>query len=264
MNVKQKLLELAISVPIGVTKYFDCPQCGRQRKIGMTHKTDGIVYQCFAASCELKPGVIRDGLPISKQKVMDAILDRIVGKKKFIRPDHWINGFASEDSLKMAVKYNLLPAYHAGCYGTAYDPRLARQVFFYTDKDGKVVGANGRALTPNVRPKSYVYPNSEKTPWIAGDKPTAVLVEDAFSAVKVYNVGYTGISLSGTTIPLEYLDYLKGYKKLIIALDKDATIKSIQTKKLLDFVCNNVVILSLPKDLKDMTNDEARKIIPVD
>lgn len=259
MNVKQNLLELAMTVPMGVTKYFDCPKCGRQRKLGMTHKADGVVYQCFSASCPLS-GVLREGIPISKRKVMDALLDRIHGKKKFIKPDHWIDGFASEASIKMAIKYNLLPAYQAGFYSTAYDPRLARQVFFYIDKDNKIVGANGRTLV-NQKPKSYVYPNSEKTPWVIGDKPIAVLVEDAFSAVKVYNVGYTGISLSGTTIPLEYIEYLKGYDKLIIALDKDATIKSIGNKKLLDFVCGNVVVLPIQKDLKDMSDEEALAVI---
>jgi DNA primase len=182
-------------------------------------------------------------------------------KATFELPTYLLSGFASENSLKMALKYDLLEAYGSKVFRTDYDPRLDRQVFYYrNNRTNAVVGAMGRALRPHNRPKALIYPNSQKTPWICGKFDEAVIVEDIFSAVKCYNIGKTGIALSGTTLAVEYLTLFKDYTKVYICLDKDASLKALDMKKLLDIFNKSVIVRLLDKDIKDLTRDEARKL----
>ena len=61
-----------------------------------------------------------------------------------------------------------------------------------------------------------------------GKQDTVIVVEDAASACAVYATGkYTGVALLGTNIYLVQRSQLRGYTKLIICLDKDASRKSI-------------------------------------
>jgi DNA primase len=182
-------------------------------------------------------------------------------KQTFELPTYLLGGFASENALRMALKYDLIEAHTNKVFRTDYDPRLDRQVFYYRNNlNNAVVGAMGRALRAHNRPKAYIYPGSIKTPWICGKFDEAVICEDIFSAVKCYNIGKTGIALSGTTLAVEYLNLFKDYKKIYICLDKDASLRSLDMKKLLDIFNKDVTIRLLEKDLKDLTRDEARKI----
>jgi DNA primase len=184
----------------------------------------------------------------------------------FELPNYLIDGFASENSLKMALKYDLNEAYDNGAFWTAYDPKLNRQVFRHVDKTNQVVGAMGRALSVLQKPKAYIYPNTEKTPWVIGynpvaDNPTAVIVEDILSAVKIYNIGYCGIALSGTVLSPSYLSLFKKFSTIYVCLDKDASIKSFKVKRLLDICCETVIIRFISKDFKDMTRTEAKETL---
>ncbi len=260
MSLQSEIRKIASRLPIGTGGYFTCPKCGRRSKIGITNNVDAIIYQCFSASCGL-----RGKLPnqLSKDTIGQILNKKVTegAKHTFQLPDYLIDGFASENSVIMASRYDLLEPYSKGYFKTAYDPRLNRQVFFHLDSDQNIVGAMGRALHPKVLPKAYIYPNTIKTPYVVGTASTGVLVEDILSAIRISALGYVGIALSGTTLQAEYLPLFKPYTKLHICLDKDASIKSIDIKKLLDFYCSDVIITLIEKDFKDMTREEARKIL---
>lgn len=249
---------LASRLSVGESGYFICPKCARNNKLGITNTIDGLVFHCFSASCQLK-GILN--IPIGRDHIASILNKSSYSTvSNFTVPDHWITGFASENSVSMALKYDLLEGYRDKAFDTVYDPRLNRQVFYYKDTEDKIVGAVGRALS-NQSPKAYIYPGSIKTPWIVGTSEVAVIVEDILSAVKIYNIGLTGIALSGTVLQLEYLNIFKHYTAIYVCLDKDATIKSLEMKKLLDMICPNVVIKFLEKDFKDLSRNEAKKVL---
>jgi hypothetical protein len=261
MNYDKVIKQLASSMT-GTSKYFDCPACGKKVKLGITIKPEGILYHCFSNSCKLnKARLLSSHLTASS---MAQILNR-KGKEHreatFEPPQHLIGGFASETGLRMAANYDLMEAYLNKMFKTAYDPRLERQVFYYRNENNAVVGAMGRALRAHHRPKAYIYPGSIKTPWICGTSQEAILCEDVLSAVKAYNIGKTGIALSGTTLALEYLDTFKKYKKVYVALDKDASMKSLEIKKLLDVYVKEVKIVLLERDLKDLTREQVKILL---
>lgn len=264
-KIFQLLTDMAKDISFGQTVYYDCPVCYKSKKLGLTHKAEGVLYNCFSASCILRPGIIPNGsIPVSKAKVTSMLNKRHTAVSNTFRlPDYLVEGFASENSIRMAEKYELLSSYASGQLATYYDPKLQRQVFCYKNLSNEIVGAFGRALVAGVKPKAYIYPNSQKTPILIGKGTTAIIVEDLFSAVKVanYNPLLTGVSISGTMFSVDYLPYLASYKDIAICLDKDATLKSLKVKKLLDFVAERVVILPITKDLKDMTYMEIDKVL---
>lgn len=262
MSIESEIKDLASTVPIGYSAYFDCPKCGRKKKFGITNNGHNLKYQCFSLSCRLRnpPGGMQ--LPLSKEILADILNRKPVEhtKEGFKLPTYWLEGFASEESIALAVKYDLLEAYSNKYFRTLYDPRLNRQVFLYTDIQGNVVGAMGRALGRNMS-KAYIYPNSLKTPFVVGKGTTAIIVEDVLSAIRLSNIGYTGIALSGTSIELQYFEKLKGYASIIVCLDKDASIKSLELKKAIDFYCKDVSIKLIEKDFKDLTRQEALNVL---
>ena len=262
MQYAKQIKQLASSIPLGVSKYFDCVCCGKKVKLGITNRPEGILYHCFSNSCYLsKAGLLSSSMSAS---TISQLLNKKLkegSKHTFEPPTYLIDGFASENSLRMALKYDLIESYTAKLFKTSYDPRLDRQVFYYKNDHNAVVGAMGRALRLHHRPKALIYPNSLKTPWICGDYDEAVVCEDILSAIKVANIGKTGIALSGTTLQLDYLGLFKKYKKVYVALDKDASLKSLELKKLLDIYVKDVIIVLLEKDLKDLPRDKVKELL---
>jgi ribosomal protein L37AE/L43A len=236
------------------SQYVTCPFCGREKKMGVTNRNGEVIYHCFSNSCG-KRGKFKT---VMSKEDIGYILNKEVIQKKFQLPEYFIRGVTNEASMRLFGRYNLISAYSKGLFQTSYDPRLNRQVFFYTDSDKSIIGATGRALHSSIKPKSHVYLNSVKSPWSIGNYEYAVVVEDIFSAVNCYNAGFNGIALSGTSLPIEFIESFRNYRGLVVALDKDASTDAFEIKKLLDFYCPLVLVLLLENDLKDENVEQVR------
>jgi hypothetical protein len=128
----------------------------------------------------------------------------------------------------------------------------------YLIKDGnRVVDAVGRSLT-DEKPKWWRYGRSGY-PFVCGSGRVGIIVEDCASACAVSH-SYTGIALLGTSLLDTYIPILRKYKKLYVALDKDATKKALDIViKLQDVTTTKMMILN--QDLKDMRNDTRERIL---
>ena len=94
---------------------------------------------------------------------------------------------------------------------------------------------------------------------MCGNIDNCVVVEDCPSACSVSDVT-TGVALMGTTLLDEHVDIVKKYKKVFVALDKDATSKAyIMMRKLRNYVPTKLIVLN--KDLKDMERGERNEFI---
>ena len=138
-----------------------------------------------------------------------------------------------------------------------YD-RYTHRAVFLVKKDDNLVDAVGRALYKNKKPKWYRYGNSGY-PFVAGKSDTAILVEDVVSALTISKY-CTGIALLGTNLLQTHIDVLKNYKKVGIALDKDASKKAV---KILDDLAlsMNVKFLLLEDDIKEMMDEDVEKLV---
>jgi hypothetical protein len=115
----------------------------------------------------------------------------------------------------------------------------------------------GRSLT-NEKPKWWRYGKSGY-PFVCGDGHVGIIVEDCASACSVSN-NFTGIALLGTSLLDSYIPILRKYKRLYVALDKDATKKALEIViKLQDVVTTKMMILN--QDLKDMRDETRERIL---
>lgn len=252
-------------VPYGHMRRFNCIECGGQNSLSITKEKGRVSYNCFKAKCNLSGsrlikmtnGEARNVLALRKP-----LEDRREEVRPFSIPTYWIQGLASPRCFQMLLKQNALEAYKLGLFKIAYDPRQDRLCYLIQNTHGSVVGAVGRNLS-NQLPKSLNYPDSAKIPFMCGTGDTIVLVEDCASACSIGRFKqFTGVALLGTDLRMDYLLYLiPKFDKIIIALDNDATYKSLKVRKAISDYFKEVTIWTLKKDFKDMNHTEVFEYI---
>jgi len=234
---------------------IDCPICFNKNTFSATNDGRQTIYNCFHADCSIKG---RTRSPLSKK-----LFEQLEKQKEpeiFYYRHHW------EDRLPPRVGYidladfkNYIQEYDLMDYGKIirYDRHLHRVVFLIYKED-TLIDAVGRALYKKTKPKWYRYGNSGY-PFIHGKGDTAIIVEDVVSAL-VLSKFCVGVALLGTNLLQTHIDVLKNYKKVGIALDKDASKKAI--KLLDDLALNmNVKFLLLEEDIKEMLDDDIKKLV---
>jgi hypothetical protein len=259
------LADLIKEVPEGATRYFTCPECGSPKKsFGITVVDDSAKFGCFRASCGYR-GVVplkADLTRLEGRITSPPSLRQVAGEKttSFEVPKEWLRGAATADAYSMLSRYHCLPAYRNKLFTCYYDLAQERLVILVKDLNGKVTGGVGRLVIPKKgQPKVYNY-GDVSIPFRCGNSPTAVIVEDCFSAIACANYNLTGVALLGTNIKEGYWPYFDTYSKLYVALDKDARAKSIKLWGQMksrgydaDIIFLEEDIKNNPEQLKDLT-----------
>jgi len=179
-------------------------------------------------------------------------------EKPFVLPTSFISVLSEQKCYDYLKKNNCIQAKQKAKASFMYDVKQHRIVFLIKNKE-KILGAVGRALTSKVYPKWYMY-GGKTYPFICGDSDTAILVEDCASACAVSSV-YTGVALMGTSLPDTYIPILKKkFKKVIVALDRDATTKSFDISGKLRYYVNTEVKI-LEDDLKYYNEKQIKEIL---
>jgi len=130
---------------------------------------------------------------------------------------------------------------------------------FLIKKDQEVVGAVGRGLNSEVYPKWFMY-GDKSYPFMCGKHDTAIIVEDCASACAVSDF-YCGVALMGTSLPESYIPVLKKhFKKVIIALDRDATTKAFDISNQLRYYMDTQVKI-LEEDLKYFGSNQIEGVL---
>lgn len=255
IKINDAIDKLIESVPNDTSRRFDCPVCRGENSFSITKLGSEVKYNCFRNSCTHRRSRGAKQLKVSMDSLKSRLEGRTEEKRAFSIPDYWVMGIAAEKCFKMLIKTNCFEAYSKGLFKCAYDPAEDRLVFL-VQKDNETVGAIGRTLT-NKWPKTKNYPNSAPVPFVVGQGSKLVLVEDCASACAVTTINdYVGMALLGTNLKEEYIPYIVKYDTIYIALDYDARKKALDLKNRLSYYCNNVRIIVLGKDLKDMTKEE--------
>ncbi len=229
----------------------DCPVCNRKNTFSVTD--DGVqrLWFCFHADCNVRG---RTSIKISREHASQAFKKRITPKvnstSDFEIPDTFVSLSRSWEGVQYARKVNSYDAYLSGRVDLRYDFKKNRVVFLV--KDGsKVVDAVGRSLTDRT-PKWYRY-GSSGNPFTCGNSTVAFVVEDCASACCVSDL-VEGVALLGTNLLESHIEKLANYRKVFVALDKDATDKAIQMVRVLSSrVPTRLVILAT--DLKNLSKE---------
>jgi len=122
-------------------------------------------------------------------------------------------------------------------------------VFCVYDNKLTIIDAVGRSLS-NRKPKWKRY-SSARVPFITRNKSDiCVVVEDCASACAVTQAEIAGVSLMGTNLLQEYIPHIaNNFKLAVVALDKDASQKSLDIAKELS-VHMQTNIKFLDRDIK--------------
>jgi len=234
----------------------DCPVCYRHNTFSVTDTGFERLYYCFHADCHTKGST---GVQLTKENSKVAFKERFTKQTsdtEFVVPDTFVSLSRSKEAEAYVKRVGSYDAYLNGLADIRYDFQQERVVYL-VKHNNKIVDATGRSLNGR-KPKWRRYGNS-RNPFLSGNGLCGIVVEDCPSACSVSNVA-TGIGLMGTTLLDEHIDVIKNYKKVFVALDKDATSKAyIMMRKLRNYVPTKLIVLN--KDLKDMERGERNEFI---
>ena len=237
----------------------DCPVCNRKNTFSVNENNFQRMWNCFHVDCHVSgiADISFDKNVKADNVFKNKMIDNISVDINFDIPHTFVSlsrNLVAEHYVKRVGAYN---AYLKGLVDIRFDIKKNRVVYLLTDNN-KVIDACGRALG-DIKPKWYRYGHS-KHPFICGDsRGHGFIVEDCASACAVSDI-VSGIALMGTSLLDEHIDVIKNFKKVYVALDKDATKKSIDiVRRLVSYVDTKLVVLK--QDLKDMRREDRNEFI---
>ncbi len=201
----------------------NCPNCGGKKTLSISKFDGKLVWNCFKAACVIGG---RENVGRSRNEIrntLNGIQNKFERKSPDI-PTVLSNPYSSNATIKYLKDNNSLHAFESGLVRIQYHPAENRVLFFNQSEKGCV----GRSILKGIKPKWKAYGDTSEL-FTVGNSEHGVLVEDAASACSVASTGhYSGICLLGTHMNREQKrTIIERYKTVIIALDKDATRKSI-------------------------------------
>ena len=250
----------SLDIPACTTARYDCPVCEGKNTFSVTDDGHQRKWYCFHADCNVKGYT---GVTLTKEYAKRAFRtpsktsqDVDTKPTEFVVPDTFVSVGRSLDAELYLRKYGAYDAYLSGNADIQWDFKRGRFVFMVRHK-GKIVDAAGR-LVHGVGPKWYRYGNS-RHPFSCGESDSAFVVEDCVSACAV-SPNATGVALLGTNLLQEHIDFLSTFKRVFVALDKDATDKAIDMVRTLSTRVSTKLTV-LHTDLKNMEKEERNDFI---
>jgi len=239
MNPREYVIDMEL--PIGHSVREDCPVCHRKNTFGASNDMGVLKWQCFSASCGTR-GMYEGQLSAANIRML------MQGSNK----EHALEAIEFPLSVTRALPDEAISwLKYWGIADTSkhlWDIKDSRVVFPII-KNHVLYDATGRTLNKVVTPKWKRYGGSGM-PFIVGQGNVAVIVEDAISASVCASEGYVGVALLGTSLGHGHVDTLHEYDKVIVALDPDASMKSLQHVKELRRIVRKAMALKLEDDIK--------------
>jgi hypothetical protein len=234
-----------------------CPACdgGRNRRMSVSVWVSGGYYvaHCWRASCDynaevpadpnvkiqapsFKPRPFRGALePIEDNTTVYQMLTEKLGITRHALAEFRVQAVVGSDAAYLPV------------YGPFAPNDRGSTVRYY---DGS-------------EPKSVTYKCTVQ-PWLAWYSYPAsdiVLVEDQISAMRLWQIGYTGVALMGTSISTDKAEEIKmmagTLRKVRLCLDADATDRTLSYLKRFPWMVGH----RLERDFKNDTDENIRRVL---
>lgn len=250
MNLKQFVEDLDLAE--GRTHRGNCPVCKRTNTFTAKNDMGTLMWNCYAHSCRIS-GATKTNLTADDIRRY-LTREGQIASTPFTMPDYVTVNYTVPALLQFCQAYKLNPAR----YDLRWDVKEERVVFPVYD-NAVIVDAVGRATTPTaMKWRRY---GTARVSYIAGVGDIAVVVEDAISAcVANSNTDGVGFALMGTMLLSEHIDKLKQFSKVIVALDPDAMVKTIEYTRLLRSNGIDCFAMNLYDDLKYRTPDDIQSL----
>ncbi len=256
MNMKEYVESLGLHND--ESRRMDCPSCGHKKTFSVTNQGGTLMWNCFYADCSVKG---RTNLRITQHNSDNivAMLSQNTHKKTsvcpevpFEKPKSWSRVIPPRgmDYIRLVNTSGR----HDDIYFDVIRDRLVYPVY---DTLGVLKDGVGRTMT-GQRPKWYRYGNYDGGFQI-GTSDIIVVVEDVPSAISISDWA-SGYALLGTSLRDRHIQELSTYKKVVVALDKDATDKALTMMRALHSIVPTGMLI-LDKDLKTLGEQERESTI---
>ena len=203
----------------------NCPRCNGRNTFTVTKKVGTLLYNCYKADCKL------GGVTGQRVSLRDIQNRNKESDKIFTMPDYVTPVVDSNKNSPTFCKFSARYGLNLNEINLYYDIKEHRIVFPILH-NYNIVDAAGRAVNSIVRPKWKRY-GSSGYGCKMGEGNIAVVVEDCISAAVVSTTfnNCVGFALLGTNFMTSYYQQLHDIDAIIIALDPDASNKSIAMKR---------------------------------
>lgn len=264
MTPRDQVKQEGFSLGIGETRSLDCPFCeggdhNDKRSLSITRASrNHVLYRCFRAKCPARGSVYGDGSGYSG------------GPNKTFKPNPYGKKVKELEIAELAVLNDLWNLDIEGVYGSkwylAVDERgtlpLLIPVYSPTRSlRGHVLRLQYESGQKEI--KSYKVADEPWMDWSAPSKGDVVVVEDQISRQRAAEFGVHSVAVLGTEITPEKFEEIirvAGRKNIWLALDRDAVKKGFDYLKRYRLYCDNLYLLLLPKDIKNMSDDEILRL----
>lgn len=253
MSLNSEIKILGSNLSEGESLRVICPACGggqsSEKTLSMT-RHEGLVWQCFRAKCSITGGTNSITFSTTQRKpkkqsiIWDGVLHEVPPKVADAIFDKWL--------------LRDVPSWY---WTTDYGGRVAMSVRAHNDTHrGWVL----RALNSTSHTKALTY--IEKGQGLSWYKTTphsgTVIVEDIPSAIRA-SVYTNAVALLGTGIGIERAREISEYapRPIIVALDQDATRKGFQLAQKYALLWDDVKVMPLQEDLKDMEEKDLCQLL---
>ena len=256
-----------LNIEEGQRLRLDCPSCRGVNTLSISRIDGVILYQCYKLMCN-ETGGIHEGMTAEQIKKRIALLndssstyDRSQENIPMIIPEYIIsptNQTNSKTNLFSFIKWWGLDGVEL-----LYDVKDNRAVFPIR-RQGITIDAVGRSLVGST-PKWLRYTGAADVYLACKGKSNgvAVIVEDVISANTICSVcqNVTGIAILGTSLSLKHMEYLQEYKKIIVALDPDASHKNLQYRReIASWTGIDTIAMRLNDDIKYRETEDLIKL----
>ena len=254
MNVKQYVQDLDLSD--GDKHRGKCPECSRSNTFTATNNAGKLLWNCYANSCKISGATnIHMSVDEIRKRMKDFKIDKnihVINVKlpevfempEYLVPHNTYDPGMDDSHHAIINKFCEMYKLWAEDLDLYYDIKENRIVFPVQDN-----GAIGRAIDDSVVPKWKRY-GTYAEGFIRGQHQLAIVVEDVVSACVIETLGATGVAILGTTLNANHIEALRGFKRVIVALDPDAAEKTIAYTKMLRANGVHTLALKLLDDIK--------------
>ena len=258
MNYDSDVLLLSSNLSIGESLRTECPICrggtSREQSLSVTKDDKGVVWQCFRAKCNYKGA---SNVSVLSEDIAHRPKPKVLWEGK----THDIPAKVA-DRIRSLWHFEVIPE---GWYWTTdYGGRVCMSVYGPTGRHrGWVLRSISSASTGRTKALTFINEGEEGISWYktTPGAPT-ILVEDIPSAVRaaeyLNSVALLGTGI-GTDRAVEIAD--TATRPVVLALDQDATSLAFKWARKYSLLWEDVEVLPLTKDIKNMTEQELQELL---
>lgn len=259
MRYRNEIALEASDLRAGDRKYIKCPSCGRDKKLMVGRFEDGSVgFYCFRNSCSLHSGgrfyETGAGYAEVRAKRMKKTLERYGGDLEPLSPG-W------KKLLKEKIGWTEEHLRIGDPRVTVDTSRVAFPIFSPMGIRRGYVFRSYSGETPKAL--THMEQEGPSTSFYRGPRHnnTLLLVEDIPSAVRAAVYGNSA-ALNGTGLSIECAEEIAAhFKHVVIALDYDATKQALKLQRKYSLLFSTTDVIMLDKDIKDMPEDEIKRLL---